>query len=444
MAFMGANRIPHPIAVSDRSGTATMKNFGMNCGEWSLIDFAGTAHETLDKPVAVMPATDLPRGDILKIDAEGSELMILGSLKERVAEFSAIMVEVHSADWVGPIKIMLSRGGFTLVGERAIGPHRVELKWMKTELLEAKPAVVLASVPTADDAPLTGRPPARWGAGVRVPAKVKRRVLVAFPAASGMPSYIQNELRRLARFEHPDYDFDYVMVAGHGMISLGRNIIADVAMRDNHDILVQIDSDNLWNIEEHLLRILSHKEPIVGGLYARKQQGAVRWVGVTTPGAAQRDDGLIQADFLGTGFLRTDVLALVEMFEKLPERAFVCDEDDTGKLKEMTELFPCGVVGTNTAEGKIHRIEKMLSSGLPSEEIVPALRAIINDKNRNPGRLLGEDYYFSHLARKCGFQLWLDTKCIVPHVGNAPYPITADKISIPAAIPSHVLEMEGW
>ncbi len=151
----------------------------------------------------------------------------------------------------------------------------------------------------------------------------------------------------------------------------------------------------------------------------------------------------MQADFLATGFLKTDVSALRKMCEMLPERAFTSDEGDTGTAKEMTELFPVGVVGPNTAAGKLGRIRKLMEGSLAEYEdryaLAAAVQSILDDTTRGNGRLLGEDYHFSHLARKCGFQLWIDTRCIVPHVGPIAFPITPDKVSIPGGIPTHVL-----
>jgi hypothetical protein len=117
----------------------------------------------------------------------------------------------------------------------------------------------------------------------------------------------------------------------------------------------------------------------------------------------------------------------------------------------MTELFPVGVVGPNTAAGKLARIRKVFKDAAghsAAEDWGPMLNAIedvLDDPTRNTGRMLGEDYGFSILARKCGLSLFIDTKAIFPHVGNTTFPITADRVSIPQGIPTHSLgAMEGW
>lgn len=124
----------HQQAVGGHACIAPLHEGGFNCGEWSLMIDTGRS----SIPVEVIAATDLPKADILKIDTEGMEAVILAVLASagRLSEFSAIMLETHSADYPEPIKFRLKESGFTLTGERQISEHRAELKFVRSDLLQ--------------------------------------------------------------------------------------------------------------------------------------------------------------------------------------------------------------------------------------------------------------------------------------------------------------------
>lgn len=125
----------HQVAVAGHAQKAAL-NFhkdSVNCGEWSMFVEAGKGSVEVD----VIAATDLPRADILKLDAEGAELPILSALHKagRLPEFSAIMLETHCDDWINPIITRLAEAGFSLTGRRDPFPNRSELRFVKTALL---------------------------------------------------------------------------------------------------------------------------------------------------------------------------------------------------------------------------------------------------------------------------------------------------------------------
>ncbi len=123
-------------AVADAASTMKLKFHAtaVNCGEWSL-NTGGEPKDSVD--VAVIDARTLPKADILKIDTEGSEAQILEALKYRLHEFSAVMMEIHSASWVAPITDILRIAGFSVIAREVKfnSENRVELKMLKTNLL---------------------------------------------------------------------------------------------------------------------------------------------------------------------------------------------------------------------------------------------------------------------------------------------------------------------
>lgn len=272
----------------------------------------------------------------------------------------------------------------------------------------------------------------------------KKRILIACPAKGGIGGHWFEQHAALMNLNHPDYSFEFAIETGHGGINLARNIIAEKAIADDVWKVVQIDADMRWMAAD-VVRLVSVPEPIVYAPYVAKKPGPVRWLVVKTPGADIDERGLLQCDFVGTGAISCEVAALKAMADLYPERRFVYEDDATGKQKTMTELFPMGLVGPNTPEGRLERINAVVNGN----EGDPAIcMGLIEDivKYIHPGesRLLGEDYHFCHLARKAGFKLWCDVKHAIGHIGDAVYPIGAEQLSQPNHIPTHGLNLNDY
>jgi len=272
----------------------------------------------------------------------------------------------------------------------------------------------------------------------------KKRVLVACSAKGGVPYWWFEAYDKTLRLDHPKFEFEFAMEAGNSAINISRNIIADKAIAQGYWKLVQIDTDAFWTPEQ-LVHIVDHDEPIVAGPYIRKQSGTCSWLVVRTPGATVRADGLLECDFIGTHFFATSIEALKHMVWFFPERAFEYDEKDGEHLnKVMTELFPIGLVGPNTPEGRISRIREVLKSNEDPKAVVPMIRGILENSHPQKARLLGEDYHFCQLAKKSGLKLYCDTTSVLGHVGDIVYPVGPDKLSVASDFPTHTLKMDMW
>lgn len=227
--------------------------------------------------------------------------------------------------------------------------------------------------------------------------------------------------------------FDFQIEEGEHALNLARNMIAEEAIESGVERVVMIDKDHPWT-PAHLVRILSHAEPIVAGLYCKKRPGKPFWLGRRVKGATPRADGLLAAEFVPTGFLSISVLALLEMERQMPEREYFHVKED-GTSHVATEFFPIGIVGPNTAQAKLDKLRALARDGQGADLPLADLKAILDHHEENSGRLLGEDYFFSHLARKCGIPLFIDTKLIIPHVGPVAFPILPEMVGGPSEIP---------
>jgi len=276
----------------------------------------------------------------------------------------------------------------------------------------------------------------------------KLRVLITCSARGGVPYWWFSAYDRTLQLNHPEYHFDFQLESGNNAINISRNIAADTAIKQDYWKLVQIDADNFWT-PELLVRLVSHREDIVAMPYCKKQSGPVKFLMVKTPGAAPRADGLLACDFMGTGMMATSVAALKEMVACFPEREFVYDDDDGKGEAVMTELFPIGVVGPNSAAGRLARIKKVIADNKErgngnAEGALHVVESILAAKHPAKSRFLGEDYGFCALARKTGLTLWCDTGVIVGHVGDVVYPIGPDKLSTANDIPTHTHNLDEW
>lgn len=257
-----------------------------------------------------------------------------------------------------------------------------------------------------------------------------KRVLVATPTKSGITTYWFKAYDTVMQNPIPGYDINFAIEDANQAINLARNVIANAAVQQGYDDLVMIDVDHPWT-RAHLERILSHDAPIVSGLYCKKAPGNPHWLGLLGKDSPDvRPDGLRQVDYVPTGFLRIRVSVLKDMQKHFPERRYV-HTDDNGKDHESWELFPIGLVGPNTAEAKLHLIAHAVAQHGAEGNRMSGFRkiaALVGEQHPEPARLLGEDYFFSHLARKAGFKLFIDTQCIVQHMGQIPFPITPDML----------------
>lgn len=125
------------VAIDRNQGTAILKNFGHNCGEFSLYPMPGETPKG-DVEVDVKAAKDLPVADIIKIDAEGAEAVILPALRAcgKLDTVGAVMVEYHNEQDGKDIQGGLELAGFELIGSHVMAQHRGELQFMRTKLLE--------------------------------------------------------------------------------------------------------------------------------------------------------------------------------------------------------------------------------------------------------------------------------------------------------------------
>ena len=165
---------------------------------------------------------------------------------------------------------------------------------------------------------------------------------------------------------------------GDSLVSRARNNLTNDFLKSDCDYMLQIDSDIIFT-NENIDRLVSHELPIIGGLYAIKDNSQ-RWCSNALIESKPDKNGLLRVRETGTGFLLTHRDVFHAIREDHPNRIYTCDMDKETKF----DYWAVGV--------------------------------------RN-GRYLSEDWWFCKDARDAGFEVFVDTKVIVGHMGLATYPI---------------------
>ena len=184
-------------------------------------------------------------------------------------------------------------------------------------------------------------------------------------------------------FAHRTFDMD-VWSYQDPYIVLARNAAAADFLKGDSTHILFLDADIIDpQCSQHIARMLSHDEAIVGGLYCKKcESPGPIWVCNALDHRPKEDQrGLLPVRHIGTGFL----LIKRAVFEKMIEET----GDKIGYLEDETNR--------------------------PLWDFF--------DMPRVEGRKMSEDWHFCNEARRLGFTVYGDTKVLLRHAGGAVYPL---------------------
>lgn len=228
-----------------------------------------------------------------------------------------------------------------------------------------------------------------------MPALKPIKLFIGLPIYSQVPAFFLQSLLAL-QARKPLFTADGREIKVHIQMSQGdgvarsRNQLTADFIAGDFTHLLFIDCDLIFSAE-HVIRIVSHNLPIVGGLYPKKQEGPIEWVLNSLPNTEPDEDGLHEVRYIGTGFMciRRDVIE--KMIHRLgPQIEFTADY---GQRRVEYDLWPMGVY-------------------------------TYPDKSR---RYLSEDWYFCQRLADLGGAIFADTRIIVKHIGPAIYPLVSQE-----------------
>lgn len=143
---------------------------------------------------------------------------------------------------------------------------------------------------------------------------MSKRVIIATPSYDGKvcAEYCASLAWTMKQAEANGILLYPIFASGDALVTRARNRLIQTAV-DANDIaaLVFIDADIGWKADQ-FFRLISHEEDFVGGAYRQKIPDT-RYVFVPKPSAAVGENGLVEIDGIGTGFLKLSA----ECFRKL-------------------------------------------------------------------------------------------------------------------------------
>lgn len=173
---------------------------------------------------------------------------------------------------------------------------------------------------------------------------------------------------------------------GDSAIGRARNTLTAQFLKTDATHLLFIDSDLVFDIN-HINRMLSHKEDLVGGSYFKKNETGMPQMVINTlaDSPKTREDGLQEVKYVGTGFMMISRQVFETMIAEFGDQ-IAYTSDNTGETEY--DFWHMGVY--QYPDGK--------------------------------RRYLSEDWFFAQKWIDCGGKVWVDLRCILGHSGNIVYP----------------------
>lgn len=347
-------------AVGDYPGLIETFRGRNNSGECSVFDLGEQKQERI--AVQQGDAKNLLRGDFVKIDTEGSEAIILGRMS--LDGVSAVAYEWHGLDRRIACTDLLDAGGFEMVGETMSGGERGVEVWVR---------------------PGTVRPRSE---ALREASDGLPHLFLALPVYGGLTGGFHQSLTALITATDRPYHLTVRHLFGESLVSRARNRLVHQFLRSDATHLLFIDSDIIFTPED-VARVVSHGEPIVAGLYPKKQK-QLGWVcNLLDPCPDPDERDLQPVKFAGTGFLCIAREVFEAMILARDDLRYDPDDGDA-EVGSLWDFFPVGVW-------------ECPQSGYR--------------------RLLSEDWWFCENARALGYTVWMDTGIILGHIGQITYPL---------------------
>ncbi len=188
---------------------------------------------------------------------------------------------------------------------------------------------------------------------------------------------------------HPPCDLIIRRLVGDP-VATARDKLVAMFLKTDATHLLWVDSDQVFT-GKNILKLLAHDVDIVGASICQKRPDELHWCfkpksedGV--PVMKCNEAGLMPVDAIGTGF----TLIKRSVFEKIIEKH---GDDISYKPSECEEAIH---------EFYPHKIYQF-PDGLRMK--------------------LGEDFYFCQRWLDMGWEMYADTKLVIPHIGTVKFPI---------------------
>lgn len=364
-----------------------------NSGECSM--FAGDSVDCRSVVVEGLHPSKLPSYEFVKVDTEGAEVDIICNLN--LDNTKAIAFEYHRKKDAEKLAPHLESLGFDCIEHKMDSSDSGTMKY-------AKPGTVIVTPPKP---------------------KSPVKVFIAVPSYFHIDPYFHRCMLQTYGWLATQPD---VPGAIHGEVShtfgdspnvgRSRNMLTRLFLESDCTDLLFIDSDLVFSVE-HVKRILSHDEDVVGGLYFKKAQGKAEACLNTIKKPIIKPNGLNQVAYIGTGFMRIKRCVFEEIIARWGDEIAYCP-DETKDLIEYN-FWNLAMNTFDSIKPTQDRIDGLVKKYGVSE--ARARKAIST-------RWLSEDWWFCQRCMDLGIRVWADRRIALKHSGNVLYPLLTQERDI--------------
>jgi hypothetical protein len=203
----------------------------------------------------------------------------------------------------------------------------------------------------------------------------QRKVLIATPSYDGHVTvwYVNSLVQTIKDMESRGINVHPIFMSYDALIQRSRNDLVAIAVLNNFDDLIFIDSDIDWE-PTWVNTLLKYKVDVVGGTYRKKTDDQEEYVckSLKIPADVDTKTGLMKVQGLGCGFLRLSARALNYLWE-------TSEPYKDGLGKESRMVFEVKVIN---------------------------------------GQLVSEDILMCHKLTQGGFEIYLDPRMCCNHSGH--------------------------
>jgi glycosyltransferase involved in cell wall biosynthesis len=147
-----------------------------------------------------------------------------------------------------------------------------------------------------------------------------RKVLIGTPAHDGRVDvwYANSLINTVKLSALKGVEIVPVYMSYDSLVQRARNDLVRLAIEEKFDYLIFIDSDEEWN-PEWIFKLIAYKEDVVGATVVKKSDQIAFNVKALETGLKQQQNGLMEVECVGTGFLKISLNALKKVWDISPE-----------------------------------------------------------------------------------------------------------------------------
>jgi glycosyltransferase involved in cell wall biosynthesis len=143
-----------------------------------------------------------------------------------------------------------------------------------------------------------------------------RKVLIGTPAHDGrvdvwFANSLVNTIKLAAK---KDVEINPVYMSYDSLVQRARNDLVRLALEENYDDLIFIDSDEEWD-PEWIFKLLAYKEEVIGLPVVKKSDQMMFNIKALPTGLKTQQNGLMEVEAVGTGFMKISRAALKKVWD---------------------------------------------------------------------------------------------------------------------------------